>query len=222
MAEVQPLPDPLPEPDVPASRRTDTGVPGHHRRVRKSPTARRAEIVDAARTVFAESGYEDAGLADISDVAQVSKGLLYHYFPEGRPALFAAVTEQLLTELGVRLEHATRVPFSARRRLDHLLATLFGFFTERPDAYRHLFEDGRASRDPLVSGSTAAARLRITTELAAVMASVRLSPDELLAASHGILGFALATLDLCLAGRLDAELAWRITCDYAATLLDEE
>src|SRR4051812_47116649 len=46
------------------------------RRVRKSPNARRAEIVDAARTVFASAGYEDAGLAEISDVAQVSKGLL--------------------------------------------------------------------------------------------------------------------------------------------------
>jgi AcrR family transcriptional regulator len=192
------------------------------RRVRKSPNARRAEIVDAARTVFASAGYEDAGLAEISDVAQVSKGLLYHYFPEGRPALFAAVTEQLLTELSLRLEHATRVPFSARRRLEHLLATLFGFFTDRPEAYRHLFEDGRGSRDELVAGSAEAARLQITTELAAVMASVRLSPDELLAASHGTLGFALATLDLCLAGRIDAEMAWRVTCDYAATMLDDD
>jgi AcrR family transcriptional regulator len=197
-------------------------APPGNRRVRKSPTARRAEIVDAAQIVFASSGYEDAGLAEISEVAQVSKGLLYHYFPEGRPALFAAVTEQLLVELGLRLEHATRVPFSARRRLEHLLATLFGFFTERPDAYRHLFEDGRASRDVLVAGSAAAARVQITTELAAVMATSRMAPDELLAASHGILGFALATLDLCLAERLDAEMAWRVTCDYAVTMLDED
>jgi AcrR family transcriptional regulator len=200
----------------------EAGAPTSGRRVRKSPTARRAEIVEAARVVFSASGYEDAGLAEISEVAQVSKGLLYHYFPEGRPALFAAVTEQLLIELGLRLEHATRVPFSARRRLEHLLATLFGYFTERPDAFRHLFEDGRASRDDLVAGSAAAARVQITTELASVMASPRLSPDELLAASHGVLGFALSTLDLCLAGRLDAEMAWRVTCDYAVTMLDDE
>src|SRR3954463_6087381 len=199
-----------------------TPAPTGNRRVLTSPTARRAEIVDAARIVFASSGYEEAGLAEISEVAQVSKGLLYHYFPEGRPALFAAVTEQLLIELGLRLEHATRVPFSARRRLEHLLATLFGFFNDRPEAYRHLFEAGRASRDALVAGSATAARMQITTELAAVMASTRLSPDELLAASHGILGFALSTLDLCLAGRLDPELAWRITCDYAVTMLDDD
>jgi AcrR family transcriptional regulator len=208
-------PEPLRDDQAPAA-------PAGPRRVRKSPNARRAEIVEAAREVFASAGYEDAGLAEISDVAQVSKGLLYHYFPEGRPALFAAVTEQLLIELSVRLEHATRVPFSARRRLDHLLATLFGFFTERPEAYRHLFEDGRASRDELVAASADAARLQITTELAAVMASVRLSPDELLAASHGILGFALATLDLCLAGRLDPEMAWRITCDYAGAQIEDD
>lgn len=206
-------PQPVPDGPVPVA-------PAAGRRVRKSPTARRAEIVEAARTVFASAGYEDAGLAEISDAAQVSKGLLYHYFPEGRPALFAAVTEQLLVELSVRLEHATRVPFSPRRRLEHLLATLFGYFTEQPEAYRHLFEDGRASHDGLVTASSEAARLQITTELAAVMASVRLGPDELLAASHGILGFALATLDLCLAGRLDPEVAWRVTCDYASTMID--
>jgi AcrR family transcriptional regulator len=191
------------------------------KRIRKNPNARRAEIVQAARGVFALVGYESAGLAEISDAAQVSKGLLYHYFPEGRPALFAAVTEEVLAELQARLEHATKVPFGPRRRLEHLLATLFGFFTERPETYRHLFADSRASRDELVAGSARAAKGQITTELTAVMASVQLTTDELMAASNGILGFALANIDLCLAGQLDPETAWRVTCDYAGARLDD-
>src|SRR3954469_25069314 len=79
-----------------------------NRRGRKRPAARRAEIIDAARAVFALAGYEDAGLADISEEARVSKGLLYHYFPEGRPALFAAVSEQILIEVADRA--ASRAP----------------------------------------------------------------------------------------------------------------
>jgi AcrR family transcriptional regulator len=199
----------------------DDGQEAASRRVRKNPTARRAEIIDAARAVFALAGYEDAGLADISEEARVSKGLLYHYFPEGRPALFAAVSEQILIELADRLDHAARVPFSSRRRLEHLLATMFGFFTERPEAYRHLFRDGWGSRDEQVAASVSAARVHIATALSSVMSSVRLSPDELLVASHGIVGFALATLDLCLSGRLEAEVAWRVTCDYAGARLDD-
>jgi AcrR family transcriptional regulator len=191
------------------------------KRIRKNPHARRAEIVEAARGVFAAVGYESAGLAEISDAAQVSKGLLYHYFPEGRPALFAAVTEEVLAELQGRLEHATKVPFGPRRRLEHLLATLFGFFTERPETYHHLFADSRASRDELVAGSARAAKAQITAELTAVMASVQLSTDELVAATNGILGFALANIDLCLTGQLDPETAWRVTCEYGGARLDD-
>ena len=113
------------------------------RRVRKNPAARRAEIVQAARSVFAARGYENTGVADLSDAAQVSKALLYHYFPEGRPAIFAAVTEEVLAELRDRLHQASKLPFSPRRRMEHLLATLFGFFNERPEAYRQLFTQGQ-------------------------------------------------------------------------------
>ena len=56
--------------------------------------------------------------------------------------------------------------------------------------------------------------------LAAIMTTVHRSPDELLAASSGVLGFAIANLDLCLSGQLDTETAWRVTCEYAGALLD--
>ena len=140
-------------------------------RVRLDLDVRREQLMRIGLELFSTNSYDAVSIDEIAARAGISKGLLYHYFPEGRPALFSAVTEQLLIELGVRLEHATRVPFSARRRLEHLLATLFGFFNDRPEAYRHLFEDGRASRDALVAGSATAARVQITTELAAVMAS---------------------------------------------------
>ena len=41
--------------------------------------------------------------------------------------------------------------------------------------------------------------------------------DDLVAASSGMLGFALANVELCIAGQVDAETAWRVTCEYATS-----
>ncbi|MEO8111987.1 MAG: TetR/AcrR family transcriptional regulator [Ginsengibacter sp.] len=41
---------------------------------------RRSEILEAALTVFAESGYNGATINMIADEAAISKGLLYNYF----------------------------------------------------------------------------------------------------------------------------------------------
>ena len=60
------------------------------KRVRKDPASRRAELVRAAREVFGRSGYAETGITEIAHEAQVSKALLYHYFPDGRPQLFVA------------------------------------------------------------------------------------------------------------------------------------
>jgi AcrR family transcriptional regulator len=185
------------------------------KRVRKNPTARRAEIVATAREVFATAGYAESGLAEIASAAKVSKGLLYHYFPEGRPQLFVSVMQELLAEFQQRLRQAAKVPFSPRTRMEHLLAALFGFFDENPPAYRLLFRDPWVTHDGAVEASAIATRVQIASELASVMANSDGSPDELLAASTGLLGFALANVELCLGSQIDPETAWRVTCTYA-------
>jgi AcrR family transcriptional regulator len=192
------------------------------KRVRKNPDARRAEIVTTARQVFAEAGYADAGLADVASAAQVSKSLLYHYFPEGRPQLFVSVTQELLAEFQQRLRQAARVPFSVRTRMEHLLGALFGFFDENPAAYRLLFRDPWVTHDETVEASAIATRVQIASELAGVMAPLGMPADDLVAASSGLLGFALANVELSLSRQLDAETAWRVTCEYATSGLVEQ
>jgi AcrR family transcriptional regulator len=185
------------------------------KRVRKRPDTRRAEIVTTARQVFAETGYAEAGLGDVAAAAKVSKALIYHYFPQGRPELFASVLQELLGEFQERLRQAAKVPFSPRTRMEHLLGALFAFFDENPPAYRLLFRDPWVTHDGAVEASAIATRVQIASELASVMANSDGSPDELLAASTGLLGFALANVELCLGGQIDPETAWRVTCTYA-------
>lgn len=188
-------------------------------RVRKDPVARRAELVGVARGVFAEVGYADSGLAEIASAASVSKGLLYHYFPDGRPQLFVSVTEEVLSELRDRLHRAAKVPFSARRRMERLLAELFACFTEQPDTFRLLFREGWASHEPLIEAAAVAARVQVAGDIAALMAGTDHPAEEIVSASAGVLGFAIANVELCLAGTLDAETARRVTTAYATSRL---
>lgn len=182
-------------------------------RSRKRPEDRRADIVAGARAAFLDRGYADTGLADVAAAADVSKALLYHYFPGGRSELVAVVADELLEELLVELRHAARVPFSAQARLTHLLSALFAHFSESPGTYRLLFGESA------LESTTTSVRAQIAAELAALVASSALPPDDVVAASVGILGFALANVELCLAGRLEPEHAWRLTCLFCTTPL---
>src|ERR1700761_7025455 len=61
-------------------------------RWQRRKTARPAEIIDAAFSVFAETGYAAAKLDEIARRAGVSKGALYLYF-ETKEDLFRAVVK---------------------------------------------------------------------------------------------------------------------------------
>jgi len=55
--------------------------------------ARREQLVRAARTVAARSGYGHTSLDEVAERAGVTRNLLYHYFPRGRLDLFLAAVE---------------------------------------------------------------------------------------------------------------------------------
>jgi AcrR family transcriptional regulator len=202
----------------------DAGSKGHEtrKRTRKKPEARRTEIVATARTVFASNGYTGTGLAEVARAATVSKGLLYHYFPQGRPQLYRDVVGELLDELLTRLREAVKLPFSSRTRLTHLLGAVFAYFDENPAAFGMLFREPWASGDEDVQACAVAARAQLAAEVAALMADTGLAPDRLLAASTGIVGFTLANVDLCLTGQLTPETAWSVTCEHCITRLGED
>ena len=186
---------------------------------RLRPSDRRAEIVTAARQVFLATGYAGAGLAEVAAAGSVSRGSIYRYFPNGRVDLFLAVTEDLLVELHGRLRYAASVPFSPAKRMEHLMAAMFAFFQEEPNAFRLLFRDVWAAGEPSIEASAAATRALLTAEIASVIADSGASADELTAYSAGIFGFALANIELSLNNEIDAETAWSISCRCATAPL---
>src|SRR5256885_15954628 len=57
-------------------------------------TDRRAQLLDCARTIFAEKGYHAASVDDVIQRAGVARGTFYNYF-DGKRALFQQVLEEL-------------------------------------------------------------------------------------------------------------------------------
>lgn len=67
-----------------------SGEAGHHH---DGDPAKRRQIVDGARKVFLERGFEGASMGEIARVAGVSKGTLYVYF-QNKEQMFCAILDE--------------------------------------------------------------------------------------------------------------------------------
>jgi AcrR family transcriptional regulator len=68
--------------------------------------ATRAALLKAAKTVFAEQGYEAAATEEIVRRAKVTRGALYHHFEDKR-ALFDAVASEVAREIATKIDAMT-------------------------------------------------------------------------------------------------------------------
>ncbi|MEA2195488.1 MAG: hypothetical protein QOG42_1922 [Solirubrobacteraceae bacterium] len=120
---------------------------------------RREQLLARATELFAEHGYEGLSMSQLAREAQISKALLYHYFPSKR-RLFEAALEEGAAELRERTE-----PDPARPPAEQLATTLDAFLQwvqERPAAYATLLESAGAGEVREIMAdvrSTTAARI---------------------------------------------------------------
>jgi AcrR family transcriptional regulator len=142
---------------------------------------RRELLLARATELFAEHGYEGLSMSQLARDAQISKALLYHYFPSKR-RLFEAALEEGAAELRERTE-----PDPGRPPAEQLATTLDAFLEwvqERPTAYVTLLQSGAAEVREIVAEVHATTAQRILTGLGAdgTRPATR-------AAVHGWLGF---------------------------------
>lgn len=69
--------------------------------------ATRAKLIAAARFAFAQHGYAQASMDELTAQAGLTRGALYHHFG-GKPGLLAAVFAQIDAEMDARLEQVLR------------------------------------------------------------------------------------------------------------------
>jgi AcrR family transcriptional regulator len=100
-------------------------------------------LLDAARTAFAQDGFDGTSIAGIARLAGVSDGLLYRYFADKR-AVLGAVLERFLSSIIADAEAGVAETAGFAARLERLIAAQLGAFAEEPAICRlfiHEFRD---------------------------------------------------------------------------------
>ncbi|WP_028923618.1 TetR/AcrR family transcriptional regulator [Pseudonocardia acaciae] len=108
------------------------------RGVRLSRDARRAQLLGAARDVFAAQGYHAAAMDDIADRAGVSKPVLYQHFPS-KLELYRALLTTYAEELVGRLRHAIEQTTNNEQRIRAAVSAYFDFVAGEGRSYRLVF-----------------------------------------------------------------------------------
>ncbi|MGE3287697.1 MAG: TetR/AcrR family transcriptional regulator [Pseudonocardia sp.] len=128
------------------------------RGTRLSRGARRAQLLLAARDVFAELGYHSAAMDDIAERAGVSKPVLYQHFP-GKLELYRALLTTYADELVERVREAITSSTDNQERVHGAVAAYFDFVAGEGGAYRLVFEsDLRGEPEAAAVVSTALER----------------------------------------------------------------
>ncbi|MFB7460279.1 TetR/AcrR family transcriptional regulator [Streptomyces sp. NPDC056188] len=134
---------------------------------RLSVEERRAQLLDAALSLFAHRAPEEVSLDDVAEAAGVSRPLVYRYFPGGKQQLYEAALRSAAEELRHCFDEPQEGPPLPRlaRALDRYLA-----FVDQHDAgFTALLQGGsvvETSRTTaIVDGVRRAAAERILSHL---------------------------------------------------------
>jgi AcrR family transcriptional regulator len=109
------------------------------RSVRLPRSARRKQLLGAAREVFVVHGYHAAAMDDIAERAGVSKPVLYQHFPSKRE-LYLALVQQHSDELLEAIRAALASTTNNKQRVAATMAAYFSFVDSGSDAFRLIFE----------------------------------------------------------------------------------
>ncbi|MGW2231988.1 TetR/AcrR family transcriptional regulator [Streptomyces formicae] len=168
--------------------------PQQRARRRLTTEERREQLLSVGSRLFAQKPYDDVWIERVAEIAGVSRGLLYHYFPTKRD-FFAAVVQRE-SERMLRLTAAVPgVP--VREQITTGLDAFLGYVETHAHGFR-AFHRAEAAGDPLVREvyreGLAAQERQILAALAADPGAGELTqdPPALRLAVRGWLAFMVA------------------------------
>jgi AcrR family transcriptional regulator len=111
---------------------------------RLNAAARRAQLVEVGRTVFAERGFEAASVEEIAARAGVTKPIVYAHFG-GKEGLYAVIVDREVEHIVGRIVDAIKTG-SARERLERAVLAFLTYVQERPGGFAMLVRDAPESK----------------------------------------------------------------------------
>ncbi|MFD4633908.1 TetR/AcrR family transcriptional regulator [Streptomyces sp. NPDC058284] len=120
--------------------------PQERTRRRLSTEERREQLLSVGARLFAQKPYDDVWIERVAEIAGVSRGLLYHYFPTKRD-FFAAVVHRE-SERMLRLT-AAEPGLPVREQITTGLDAFLGYVESHAQGFR-AFHRAEAAGDPLV------------------------------------------------------------------------
>lgn len=111
---------------------------------RLTAAARRAQLIEVGRAVFARRGYEATSMEEIAERARVSKPIVYEHFG-GKEGLYAVVVDREVEHIVAVIVEAMSTG-SPRERLERAALAFLTYVKERPDGFGVLLRDAAPSR----------------------------------------------------------------------------
>lgn len=168
---------------------TTTPAPGADAPVKSARlprTARRLQLLGAARSVFVAQGYHAAAMDEIAERAGVSKPVLYQHFP-GKRELYLALITQHTGELTAAVRRALASTTVNKQRVAATIQAFFEFIDADGEAFRLIFESDLTS-DAEVRGLVDEAMRSVADSIAGVIREDAGLPED----QAVLLGVALA------------------------------
>jgi AcrR family transcriptional regulator len=114
------------------------------KRPRLAASARRAQLVDVGRVVFAKRGYEATSVEEIAERAGISKPIVYEHFG-GKEGLYAVIVDREIEHIVTRIGEAI-ASGSPRERLERAALAFLDYVQERPEGFAMLVRDAPATK----------------------------------------------------------------------------
>ena len=127
-------------------------------------------ILASAAAVLGETGMDKASMAQIAEHAQVSKALLYHYYP-GKDALIFDIIRTHLSELDTAIEAADMPTLEPQQRLRVLVHAVLEAYRDADNEHRVQI-NGTPTLAPEQRAEIHAIERRIVRRFAAVLRQI--------------------------------------------------
>lgn len=152
--------------------------------------ARRRQLLDCARAVFAAEGYAGGSMDQIAERAEVSKPVLYQHFP-GKHELFLELLDVEIAGLHERLAAALDTRRDNRERVRATVAAVFDYVSAPERTHRLVFDSG-ADQDSEVRARSEAVHRLLSAEITrAIRADTSVGEAEAEVLSRGLVGYLL-------------------------------